>query len=293
MAGQVTVMTRRSSLVAQSSSLSLLLFVAAILRFAWLSDDAYITFRVVDNATAGLGLLERPSASGVHHPLWFFVPWRASRHWRTLLRPSPCQSPCQSWPWRCWPSGCEPRHENAGLGLLVLTLASFRRYATSGLENALSHLLLAFFVWFRQAVAEVQSMPRPAMLPASWPPSGLNRLDALLLVLPGAGLERSGGGGRAGSQTGGARLLPLVVWTLFALFYYGFPFQILLCESGDWHPGRRPRSTGPPIWSTPTLGSLTLTATATACGHRRGAVNARHGGGKHCPCSSSASAATS
>ena len=49
----------------------ILIYAIAVLRTAWLSDDAYITFRVVDNAVHGLGLTWNPAerVQGYTHPL--------------------------------------------------------------------------------------------------------------------------------------------------------------------------------------------------------------------------------
>ena len=53
----------------------MLLFMVVLLRTAWLCDDAYITFRTVDNFIDGYGLrwnvAERVQT--FTHPLWLFV----------------------------------------------------------------------------------------------------------------------------------------------------------------------------------------------------------------------------
>ena len=55
--------------------LAVLVFLFVVIRTAWLSDDAYITFRVVENFVHGFGpvynLGERVQA--YTHPLWFFL----------------------------------------------------------------------------------------------------------------------------------------------------------------------------------------------------------------------------
>ncbi len=240
-----------------------------ILRYAWLSDDAYITFRVVDNAAAGLGLRWNPAerVQAYTHPLWLFVLLAGrlltGELYYTAIVLSVALSVVAAWlltfRLRAAPAA-------AVLGLLVLTLSrAFVDYATSGLENALSHLLLAAFlvVWFNRsdelratsdeftASDELQVTndefrsgdnqpttndqrrtttrhPPPAtrLLLLSFLAAllALNRLDALLLVLPALGwaLWRQ----RTGRAIGLIALgfLPLIVWTTFSLFYYGFPF---------------------------------------------------------------------
>ncbi len=55
--------------------LVLALYVVVVLRCAWISDDAYITFRTVDNFTAGYGLTWNPGerVQAFTHPLWALV----------------------------------------------------------------------------------------------------------------------------------------------------------------------------------------------------------------------------
>ena len=247
-----SLVTRHSSLV----TLFLLLFVVVILRFAWLSDDAYITFRVVHNTAAGLGLRWNPAerVQAYTHPLWLFVLLAGrlltGELYYTAIVLSVALSVVAAWllafRLRAAPAA-------AVLGLLILILSrAFVDYATSGLENALSHLLLAAFlvVWFngsdelRATSAEFRSgdnqpttnnqrrtttrhsPPTTRLLLLSFLAAllALNRLDALLLVLPTLGWElwRQRSVRALGLLALG--FLPLVVWTAFSLFYYGFPF---------------------------------------------------------------------
>jgi len=237
------------------------LLAIVILRFAWLSDDAYITFRVVDNAAAGLGLRWNPAerVQAYTHPLWLFVLLAGrlltGELYYTAIALSLALSVAAAWllafRLRAAPAAVV-------LGLLVLTFSqAFVDYATSGLENALSHLLLAGFLvlYFRRPASEdADSAIIPsASSPDNPPPAtrhsplntayrllfteycllptaslaallALNRLDALLLVLPALGwaLWRR----RSARALGWVALgfLPLAVWTAFSLFYYGFPF---------------------------------------------------------------------
>ncbi len=208
---------------------ALAFFAAVVVRAAWLSDDAYITFRVVENAVAGRGLTWNPAerVQVYTHPLWLFL-LLAGRlvtgelYYTTL-----------------WLS--------AGLSLAAAALIAYRRpplvaalavavlalsrafvdFSTSGLENALSHLLLAAFlvVWLgrpphgpRRDDCRLFALALLAGLLA------LNRSDALLLVLPALlyALWRR----RSARALWWVALgfLPLALWTAFALFYYGFPF---------------------------------------------------------------------
>ena len=243
------VTSLRSSLVTRYSLLVtffVLLFAAVVLRFAWLSDDAYITFRVVDNAAAGLGLRWNPAerVQAYTHPLWLFVLLTgrlvSGELYYTAIALSVALSVMAvallAFRLRAAPAAVV-------LGLLVLTLSrAFVDYATSGLENALSHLLLAAFlvVWFGRPPPTPQRSTGNRTLDTGYRPLNsarwllslsflaallaLNRLDALLLVLPALGwaLWRR----RSAQALGLVALgfLPLVAWTLFSLLYYGFPF---------------------------------------------------------------------
>ncbi|MFN2282792.1 MAG: hypothetical protein ACK2UQ_00095, partial [Anaerolineae bacterium] len=124
----------------------------------------------------------------------------------------------------------------AGLAVLTLSKASID-YATSGLENPLAHLLLVIFL--------LAYLNAERNCPPSVPPSGgderggtkplfwlaflaalgmVNRADMLLLYAPVIlyMLIKA----RSVKAVGVVALgfLPFVLWELFSLFYYGFPF---------------------------------------------------------------------
>ena len=52
--------------------LPLALYAFVVLQSAWLCDDAYITYRTVDNFVSGLGLRWNPieRVQAYTHPLW-------------------------------------------------------------------------------------------------------------------------------------------------------------------------------------------------------------------------------
>ncbi len=205
-----------------------LAFAWALLRTAWLSDDAFITFRVVENAIEGLGLrwnaAERVQVST--HPLWLLlhVPLRAltGEIYFTSLAVSALLTGV-ALAVLCW----QPRIGAAG-GVVLLAGAvsskAFVDYSTSGLENPLTHVLLAAFVafWWRAEGRPADHLPKLCVL------GGLlafDRLDSVLLVAPALGVA-------AWSATPTLRLAlrcasafaPLAVWLIFATLYYGAPF---------------------------------------------------------------------
>ena len=97
-------------------------------------------------------------------------------------------------------------------------------YSTSGLENPLSHLLLIiFFLIYLDGDRENQRRIFFLSLVAAL--GGLNRLDTLLLYLPVlvVGLWFAPDKKKAIYQMI-LGFMPLIIWELFSLFYYGFLF---------------------------------------------------------------------
>jgi arabinofuranosyltransferase len=130
-------------------------------------------------------------------------------------------------------------------GLLVLTLSNaFVDYATSGLENPLTYLLLASFMsrylstnWYSLAQHARTRVTGGVLKPVPGPLfsltllaalGGLNRLDTLLLYLPPL-MTLLWQQSRIKSMRRSLfqlllGLIPLLGWALFSLLYYGFVF---------------------------------------------------------------------
>jgi len=187
-------------------------------RTAWVCDDAYITFRTIDNFVHGHGLRwnvdERVQA--FTHPLWLFLltpivavtrePWLTSMLVSiTLSMATACIIAFRmaATPWTA-----------AAAVLALLFSKSFVDFSTSGLENALSHLLIVVFV-------------AAGHLPLSGLAVGLlavNRLDLLLLIAPMfvATIARAPRLDRL--KAIGAAVAPLLAWEALSVSYYGYPF---------------------------------------------------------------------
>jgi arabinofuranosyltransferase len=187
-----------------------LLALGIWLRWAWVSDDAYITLRTVDHLVSGHGprynLGERVAA--FTHPLWMLLlapPY-------ALLRDAWLSAVLLGLLYQLSALGgllWSARGTWAGLvaASALMTSRAAADYATSGLENPLEALLL---------VAIMAGVHRPWLIALL----GLTRLDALLLVAPLVALELW----RAPARPWGRLLLaasPLLAWHLFALGYYG------------------------------------------------------------------------
>ncbi|MEA4910265.1 MAG: hypothetical protein VB089_21770 [Anaerolineaceae bacterium] len=219
---------RRASSASRVALMVLLvLFFLVALQRAWLSDDAYITFRTLDNLVHGFRLTwnvtERVQA--YTHPLWLFLltPFYAASREIFHTAISVClgvsflavvaYAYLQARTWT-----------GAALGVLILTLSNaFIDYSTSGLENPLTHLLLVLFwvVYFKGSLG----LRRFCLLSLLASLGAVNRLDTVLLYAPAlllAFLELPEK--KNALLLGIAGQAPLLLWEAFSVFYYGFPF---------------------------------------------------------------------
>ncbi|WP_169560629.1 glycosyltransferase family 39 protein [Nevskia ramosa] len=203
-----------------------LLFLLVVIRFAWMSDDAYISLRTVWNFTHGYGLTWNPveRVQAYTHPLWLFllagVHAISGEMYLTVLVVSILCS-ALAVAFVLWRLATRLPQAIAFVALLLCSQAVLD-YTTSGLENPLSFLLAATFCWLWLAPAE---QPKPLFrLFLVGCLLTLNRLDLVLLVLPALAwlLWRR----RSWRSLGLASLalLPLLAWEVFSLIYYGVPF---------------------------------------------------------------------
>lgn len=204
----------------------LIAFSAMVVRNAWLSDDAYITFRTVDNFVNGYGLTwnvaERVQV--YTHPLWMFLLSGIYFVTREIFFSSLALSIGLSLAAVTLLTTRLARSIWLALtGVAIFTLSkAFIDYATSGLENPLAHVLLALFliVYLKDDFTPTSSFIL-ALLAAL---GMVNRLDTMLLYAPALvyALIRARSLKALGMMVLGA--LPVVLWELFSLFYYGVPF---------------------------------------------------------------------
>ena len=208
------------------------LVLMVLLQAAWLCDDAYITFRTIDHFWSGYGLRwninERVQV--YTHPLWMgliTIAYGLTREWFvTVLVLSIGLSAGSLYLLRRYLA------VSYGSGTLVLVAAlsakAFVDYSSSGLENPLSYLLLTVFAWrFFQEKWTLGSLRTLCLLAAL---AVLNRMDTLLFYLPPLAYatwqvwQAERPTLWALLRAGLAGFAPLLVWELFSLFYYGFPF---------------------------------------------------------------------
>jgi arabinofuranosyltransferase len=207
----------------------LVVYAIVLVRTAWVCDDAYITFRTVDNLIHGQGLgwnvLERVQA--YTHPLWMLVMSGLALVTRDVFYTSIVTTAAMSI--AALTLLAFPIAGGWRAGALVLLVAAFSKayvdFSTSGMENALTHLLLAVFLWiYLRRGVDVRSLFQLTLVTSL---VYLSRPDALLLLLP-ALAERTWRlwrlRGHPALVAVLAGLVPLAAWEIFSLLYYGFPF---------------------------------------------------------------------
>ena len=202
------------------------LYLIVLLRTAWISDDAYITFRTISNFAAGKGLVWNVSerVQTYTHPLWmFFVMagvYFTHEFFYTSLALSVLVSVTSALIFARWIART-PMMAVFGTFTMIISRA-FVDYSTSGLENALSHLILVMYlaVYFT-----LESSNRKLFLLSLLTAlAGLNRLDLLLIYLPSLGYEIWKCRKDRPILVMLAGFVPLMVWEAFSIIYYGFPF---------------------------------------------------------------------
>lgn len=200
--------------------LLLAVLFTAIVFFAWVNDDAHITFRTVDNLLDGFGLRWNPDerVQSYTHPLWMFVLAASGLLSRHLYLNSVFLGVLFSMAAAGLISLRLARTHWHGLLTVMIMVASaaYRDYSTSGLENPLAHILLVLFM--STAIRESPPMGRLSLLFSA---ICLNRLDHAVLTAPvlAVAFARS----RAWLPVA-AGLIPLAAWEIFSVAYYGVPF---------------------------------------------------------------------
>ena len=197
-------------------------FALVALQNAWLCDDAFISYRTVDNFINGHGLTwnagERVQA--FTNPLWlftvaiFYLLSGEIYYTATLL----------SWATSVFAVflvlsriATDRRDVIFGVTLFICSKA-FIDFSTSGLENPLTHLLLALFIC--SYLDRPQDLFRLALLACL---GTLNRMDAALLFLPALAVAWWPHRNVRASAALVLGFAPFGLWELFSVIYYGFP----------------------------------------------------------------------
>ncbi len=200
--------------------------VTVLVRSAWVSEDAYITFRVVDNFWHGYGLRwnisERVCAYTNPLMLWCMnalYPLTGEFYYTSIFFNLTVTTAAASIIF----VGLA-RNQLAQVFALAMLISSkaFVDFATSGLEQCLTYLCLAVFYWlaFRR---DLRSNKTLLLLAVAAGMVTLNRMDTILMVLPL--LAVVWWLNRGWKQFGLVVLgfAPFILWEVFSLIYYGTP----------------------------------------------------------------------
>ena len=209
----------------------LILFALSIsfINTAWVAEDAFITFRAVDNLLAGHGPVwnigERVQV--YTHPLWYLllsigtaltgssfyvsfllswlclagIAWIISRFIRTQMQ--------NQWGW---------------LAVAILAVSrAFTDYSSSGLENPLVHLLMCLYVWFWLSERPLQQRFFATSL--IYGLVYITRPDGIFLLTPASAylLYQMFKQKQAWFKSSLLALLPVIAWETFSIIYYGTP----------------------------------------------------------------------
>ncbi|MEM6705768.1 MAG: hypothetical protein AAF690_23840 [Acidobacteriota bacterium] len=203
------------------------LWVVAWLLSAWISDDAFITYRTIDNALGGNGLRWNPDerVQSFTHPLWLFVqlPFVALTG-RPALAGLAVSFALGLLTLRLLVTRVarSPQHAVVAIVLLAASRASLD-YASSGLEDPLTRFLIVLLA-VRLIEPSTSARRQAGSLALLAALGALCRPDALLFFLPALvweGWQRRSEWPRylSGVVLG---FLPLLTWGIFAFVYFGF-----------------------------------------------------------------------
>lgn len=221
----------------KESTINLILFLVVVFYIttlvytSWISDDAYITFRTVDNFLNGYGLrwniLER--VQSYTHPLWMFVIAGTTFFIKNIYVSTTLLGFVFSlFTVYLIVTKVSISKSNGILAILTMGFSkAYIDYSTSGLENPLSYFL---FILFLIAYYKNIKLDKKNIFKLSFIASliMLNRLDLSLILFPIflSFLLEFLKGRKLFSSIKYIFLgfVPLILWELFSIIYYGFPF---------------------------------------------------------------------
>jgi arabinofuranosyltransferase len=202
-----------------------LVYLFVLLRTAWLSDDAFITYRCVNNLVQGhgFGFNADERVQAFTHPLWALLHVPIQAFSDNIYYPAIFFSMLVSMlvmllVWRL----PLPGFQKLLLAAAMILSKAYIDFSSSGLENPLSHLLaLGFFACW---ISDLETKRKILLISLIAGLSVFNRMDTLLLYLP-ALLQL------AWQHRSWRTLLllalgfsPFLLWEMFSLLYFGFAF---------------------------------------------------------------------
>ena len=219
--------------------LMMILYLFILLNRAWVCDDSYITFRVVNNFHSGYGfrwnIAERVQV--FTHPLWMIVMTFFYTFTKEVYLTSIFLNIILSIGVIIFLILLEKNNLGLLVGIFLLLCSStFMDYSTSGLENPLSHCLLAFFLYYYLLDPKNYQLKRITILSIIAGFACLNRLDHLLIYAPILFyiIFQSKRQYQAIIRVC-IGFIPLLVWSLFSVIYYGYLLpNTFYAKVGDW-----------------------------------------------------------
>lgn len=204
-----------------------LIFLFILLKTAWVSDDAFLTMRSVDNFINGYGLrwniLERVQI--YTHPLWmfllsgiycFFPNPLVSLYFLSIIISMATVY--------FFGAKFATNYVKMILGFSILFFSkSFIDYSTSGLENPLTHLLMLSFLSLFLSQKEF-SKKRVFFLFFIASLVAVNRMDTFLILIPSLLYILYQKRNLQTLLYATLGFSPFALWELFSLIYYGFLF---------------------------------------------------------------------
>jgi arabinofuranosyltransferase len=201
-------------------------YVVIVVISAWLSDDAYITFRTIDNFINGFGLTWNVSerVQVYTHPLWMFIISAFYFITREIYFTSITISILISigTVLLLFYKLSNSITNTILLSLILIFSKAFIDYSTSGLENPLTHLLIVvFFILYFKDKGKGNKLFNLSLIASL---AVLNRMDIILIFLPALLVIYFRGNKWKGLLIVIAGFSPFILWEIFSLFYYGFLF---------------------------------------------------------------------
>lgn len=209
-----------------------LIVSVVMIRNAWIVDDAYITFRTVDNFVNGYGLTWNPGerVQSYTHPLWMFVVTLVYLITDELFFSVIILSFMVSMAAFIilWRSESRQWWSSLWLGSALISSKAIFDYTSSGLENPLSYLFVVLFVvvFHRAMNTSTLTSRQLGSLYAIAALSFFNRNDTIILYMPAliwATYQARFLGITTILRTVVIATLPASGWIIFSIIYYGYP----------------------------------------------------------------------
>jgi arabinofuranosyltransferase len=231
------ITTRKTLLLCFSVTIAVLVF----LKNAWVSEDAYIVFRSIEQLFAGNGPIWNPHerVQAFTSPFWFWL-LSFARVFSSDVYLNAITVSFVLWLVTIF----LVRKILDGNGVLLLAIllfsasTAFFDYTSSGLENILAYCVIAAYLLAYVRVFSASSIEIPLedrvrtrAIKSIFLLFGLTilvRHDLTLLLLPPTAYALVKNS-KVFSRRGwvlilGFPLFPVIAWTLFSIIYYGFPF---------------------------------------------------------------------